>query len=434
MLKELLVRLKNVLLFILLTAMNTAFSQENLRIAVLDLTADGVDVRTARTVSEMLRTELVNMGKFTVVERNQMESILKEQGVQQTGCTDQECAVQVGKLMSARKILVGTVGTLGPALILNVRIVDVERGVVEFAAKEKADSESGLDKSVERITRKLAAKIEEGLGSVPPRAPQNVMASNGDYSERVVITWKAVEDAKYYYVYRAESEEGEYGELDDTKKTSFVDKKAKPGVTYYYRIRARNKAGYGDYSAVTSGYAKKETAVSVKEPARDITESGTISVMATPTYIIPFGRLADLLGGGMGALVDISAENILGAGFRPGVTSGFWYFSGKSEKVDKSYIIPILARLRRSIPLGEPINLIPEALAGCQFASISYIDKNDATVSKSALEPLIMAGISLEYEFTSDLALQAGADYGAIYETGGIMSFVVFRAGMRCRF
>jgi len=49
---------------------------ENMRIAVLDLTAQGVNPRTAQTVSDMLRTELVNIGKFTVVERGQIDQIL----------------------------------------------------------------------------------------------------------------------------------------------------------------------------------------------------------------------------------------------------------------------------------------------------------------------------------------------------------------------
>ena len=94
----------------------TSHSAEKMRIAVLNLKADGVPERTARTVSDMLRAEFVNIGQFVVVERAQMDAILKEQGLQKTGCTDQECAVEIGKIMAARKILVGTVSPLGSGM------------------------------------------------------------------------------------------------------------------------------------------------------------------------------------------------------------------------------------------------------------------------------------------------------------------------------
>lgn len=132
--------MKNILLFVfaLMITATPLLAQEKLRVAVMDLKAEGISERTARTVSNMLRTEFVNIGKFTVIERNQMNAILVEQGFQQTGCTDASCAVQIGKLMSARKILVGEVSPMGKSIIMTVRIVDVEKGVSEYAARGKS--------------------------------------------------------------------------------------------------------------------------------------------------------------------------------------------------------------------------------------------------------------------------------------------------------
>jgi TolB-like protein len=142
---------------------------ENLRIVVMDLKADGVSDQIARTVSNMLRTEFINMNEFTVVERAQMDAILKEQGVQQSGCTDQACAVQMGRLMSARKILVGEVSPMGKSIITTVRIVDVEKGVSEFAATQKAASEEVLDVAVGDIAEKLADRIRKGSKDEPKK-------------------------------------------------------------------------------------------------------------------------------------------------------------------------------------------------------------------------------------------------------------------------
>ncbi len=136
------------------------FSANKMRIAILDMKGDGVSGRTARIASNMIRNEFINLNRYTVVERNQMNMILKEQGFQKTGCTDQSCAVQLGRLMSARKILVGEVSALGKELILTVRIVDVEKGVSDFAAKEKAPGLDTLDTTTARLVKRLSARIQ----------------------------------------------------------------------------------------------------------------------------------------------------------------------------------------------------------------------------------------------------------------------------------
>jgi TolB-like protein len=165
------------------------FSREKMRIAVLDLKADGVSARTARTVSSMIRTELVNIGKFVVIERAQMNAIVKEQGLQKTGCTDQECAVKLGKLMSARKILIGEVSPLGSSLIMNVRIVDVERGVSEFAAKEKSATEDMLDRAVSKMSRKLAARIGGSPVETVAEDIPGVTTPSGYYMRGIIPGW-----------------------------------------------------------------------------------------------------------------------------------------------------------------------------------------------------------------------------------------------------
>jgi hypothetical protein len=141
-------------------AMSAEQTKEKMRIAVMDLKGTMVAARTVATISNMLRNDLINMAAFVVVERAQMDAILKEHAFQQTGCTDQSCAAEMGKLLSAKKILVGEVSTLGKSIMMTVRIVDVEKGISEFAANEKAESEEVLDQAVENIAKKLAARID----------------------------------------------------------------------------------------------------------------------------------------------------------------------------------------------------------------------------------------------------------------------------------
>jgi len=152
--------------FLLFTS-TELYSAEKLRIAILDLKPTKVPATTAKAVSDLLRTRLIDEGLFTVVERNQMDDILKEQGFQQTGCTDASCAVQIGKLLSANKMLIGEVSRLGSAIMLTCRIVDVEKGVAEYATQEKAATEDSLDTAVAAMVEKLTRRIGGRRFSLP---------------------------------------------------------------------------------------------------------------------------------------------------------------------------------------------------------------------------------------------------------------------------
>lgn len=150
--------LKFTIIIILLTPA-VIHANEKMQIAVLDFKTRGISANLGHTISDLMRAEMVKTGYFIVVERSQIDKILKEQGFQQTGCTDNECAVELGKILSARKILVGEVSRLGSSILITVRIVDVEKGVAEFAETEKSENENNVDIACRTLTQKLTENI-----------------------------------------------------------------------------------------------------------------------------------------------------------------------------------------------------------------------------------------------------------------------------------
>ncbi len=136
-----------------------AQNTDALLIAVIDFEAKSVSRQDAVRVSEWLRSELINTGQFKVIERSAMSAILKEQSFSMSGCTDTACAVQVGKLLSAKKMLVGTVESWNNKVFINGRIIDVEKGVAEFAHKETVYSLNELDAGSANFAKNLARRI-----------------------------------------------------------------------------------------------------------------------------------------------------------------------------------------------------------------------------------------------------------------------------------
>ena len=68
--------------------------------------------------------------------------ILKEQKFQQSGCTDQQCAAQIGKMLNADQMLLANViyDKEGKYASTTLRLVDVENAVIVAAiTKDKAN-------------------------------------------------------------------------------------------------------------------------------------------------------------------------------------------------------------------------------------------------------------------------------------------------------
>lgn len=135
------------------------FGAEKVTVAVLDLNPKGVPQIVAAAVSDIVRSEFVNIANFTVVERSQMKAILDEQGLQMSGCTDSSCAVQLGKILSAKRIVVGEVTKMGQGALIAIRYVDVTKGSSMFAAKETAKTMDDIQPAAEKAAKGLAQRI-----------------------------------------------------------------------------------------------------------------------------------------------------------------------------------------------------------------------------------------------------------------------------------
>jgi len=97
-------------------------------VAVLDFESIGVDDYLGKAVSEIMRTALIGNSRFQVVERAQISKALSEQKLQKTGLIDDRSAVEIGKILGADLIVVGSVVKIGNAYTINSRMIDVKTG------------------------------------------------------------------------------------------------------------------------------------------------------------------------------------------------------------------------------------------------------------------------------------------------------------------
>ncbi|MFA4907888.1 MAG: FISUMP domain-containing protein [archaeon] len=114
------------LLIIAIFLASALFGQTN--IAVIDFSGNNVSVSDARALTDRLRATLFMTGKFVILEREKMDEILKEQGFQQSGCTSDACAVEVGQLLAVEQMIVGSISKVGQTYSVTARLVGMEKG------------------------------------------------------------------------------------------------------------------------------------------------------------------------------------------------------------------------------------------------------------------------------------------------------------------
>jgi TolB-like protein len=152
--------------FILVGNTSLLYAQQTSKqtIAVLNMEArGGVSRSGAQTLSDRLRSELVNLGVFAVLERGQMYTILQEQGFNLQGCTTSDCAVEAGRLLGVQRMVAGDVGKIGDVITIDMRVFDVETGTIIRAHQSDYRGDvSGLLNLMKKIAREISGlKVEE---------------------------------------------------------------------------------------------------------------------------------------------------------------------------------------------------------------------------------------------------------------------------------
>ena len=103
--------------------------------------------------------------------------------------------------------------------------------------------------------RNLASVDFTVVAPPPPPTPWWVSATDGNYRDRVAISWPAVAGAQYYQVFR--SGNGNTGYIATVYSPGANDYYASPGFAYFYSVRACNSRGCSALSAADRGFRAK---------------------------------------------------------------------------------------------------------------------------------------------------------------------------------
>ena len=136
--------------------------------------------------AEILQANLGAIPGVRLVERTQLEKILTEQKLSLSGMVDQRTAIQVGKLLQADRLLLGSFLELGPNLCLQVRLVDTDSAAL-LASEKVVGPREKFSESLEDLALKLIADLalhapENAVESLRAALPAHSMESAIHYA------------------------------------------------------------------------------------------------------------------------------------------------------------------------------------------------------------------------------------------------------------
>ncbi len=198
-------------------------------------------------MADMLVTSLVKTGNYQVYERQEIQKIMQEQSMGQTGAVTQESAAQVGKLLGVELAIFGAVtefgyseGTVGGALkqkglglgvkstkatvAVDVRFVNTTTGeIITAESVRKEESKKGLSVSTAKIdyenqsafdesivgkaTRQAVDAVVEFVNNTTPSLPWQAKIIKGDGPIFINVgAVSGVQNNDQFVVYRAGEE------------------------------------------------------------------------------------------------------------------------------------------------------------------------------------------------------------------------------------
>jgi len=128
------------------------------QIAVLDaILAPGIDPTVALPVTDKIIEELVNSGKFTVIDRANVDQILGEKEFQlSSGIVRNEEVRRAGEYLGADFVIVANVSRVGSTYVISAKMIDVVTG--EIAAQASTEKQGKIDVLLE-IARSVGKQI-----------------------------------------------------------------------------------------------------------------------------------------------------------------------------------------------------------------------------------------------------------------------------------
>jgi tetratricopeptide (TPR) repeat protein len=144
-------------------------------VIALDLDAPNADSNQAAGLIVRFRDELVRTGRFTLVDRSQMDRTLAEQGYRQgVGCINAKCYTAISRILGVTRLVQARVARQGTAFALSAQLMEVGDSVTIWPVTLQYPGSSYTD-----VLNGGLAKLADQVAAAGPAKSGEAQAAAG---------------------------------------------------------------------------------------------------------------------------------------------------------------------------------------------------------------------------------------------------------------
>ncbi len=136
--------------------------------AILKFSSDFNNVQYEEYITDILTEAIFNTGSVKIIERANLEKILKEQKLQASGLINEKTAKAVGMVSGADYVCYGSIKDIGAKFTIIARVVDVETGEICAMSRDTIEkdeyllgSSGGSSRSPETKSNRVSGKPDK---------------------------------------------------------------------------------------------------------------------------------------------------------------------------------------------------------------------------------------------------------------------------------
>jgi TolB-like protein len=189
--------LSKLIFLLIIISFTPVYAAENISVLYFSNTAKNKDFDwLSKGLTDMLITDLSTVKELNVVERENLEKVIKEKEFSMTGITADDKALQVGKILNAGKLIYGSFIVTKGIIRIDAKTVNTTSGAVAGSVSVSGNPDTVLD-----LERELSAEL---LGVFKIQAPELsgqgsnlnavrnyytglILFDNGDYSSALKL-------------------------------------------------------------------------------------------------------------------------------------------------------------------------------------------------------------------------------------------------------
>jgi TolB-like protein len=154
------------------------------KVAVLPFAVKGnFDTLYAEVALDNFTTELIKSNTYKIVERPQLDKAMKDLKFQSGSAIDESVAMEIAKNTGAKIVVIGEITALMGQIAVNIRGINVDSGIIEFADKGIINSQDELLVAIERIAKKFFGSENFAAQNYVNQSPAMDFSINTEYTK-----------------------------------------------------------------------------------------------------------------------------------------------------------------------------------------------------------------------------------------------------------